>query len=98
MQIITTTQLRTNTKQLTQSLNRGETIKLIHHSKIIGNITPLVYSPISDSKKTKVLFSKAIKNAQKIFSETSKFLPKNNEDLMKNYYNLLLKKHGKNIS
>ena len=99
MQLITTTQLRTNTQQLTQALESGDTIKLIHRSRIIGSITPP--DTIDSSTKTKITFSQAVKNAQKEFSKSGKKLPQNNEGLMKAYYNQLLKKHkgyGKNLS
>jgi dihydroorotase len=96
MQNITTKQLRTYTKKLTTALSNGETVKLIHRSKIIGDIKP-VFS-IKPVVKNKIKFSKAVKNAQKYFSKSSNLLPKNNESLMKEYRDKLIEKHGKNIS
>jgi antitoxin (DNA-binding transcriptional repressor) of toxin-antitoxin stability system len=94
MQTITTTQLRTYTKKLTNALANGETVKLIHRSKIIGDI-----KPISTKKdlKGQISFSQAVKKAQQSFSQNINTLPKASERLMKLYRNRLLKKHGKNI-
>ncbi len=90
MQTITTTQLRTNTKSLTTALLEGKTIKLIHRSKIIGNI-----KPVSHKKPTKKLsFSQSIKKAQKAFTQTNISLPKDNKGLMQVYADRLKEKYG----
>ena len=44
MQTITTTQLRTKSSELVKSLERGDSISLIHRSKIVGVIKPS-YNP-----------------------------------------------------
>ena len=40
MQTITTTQLRTKSSELIKSLEKGDSISLIHRSKIVGVIKP----------------------------------------------------------
>lgn len=40
MQYITTTDLRTKSSELVNSLSRGEIVSLVHRSKIIGEIKP----------------------------------------------------------
>lgn len=44
MQYITTTELRTKSSKLVQTLKQGDTLRLIHHSKVIGEILP-TYEP-----------------------------------------------------
>lgn len=44
MQYITTTQLRTESSKLVKSLKTGSAFRLIHRSKVIGEITP-TYEP-----------------------------------------------------
>jgi len=50
MQYITTTELRTKSKQLVKELRIGKRVKLIHRSKVIGRIEPS-YEPNPLSKK-----------------------------------------------
>lgn len=45
MQVITTTQLRTKSKDLVKSLEEGRSVDLIHRSKIVGEIRPKIYDP-----------------------------------------------------
>ncbi len=40
MNFITTTDLRTKSSQLVDSLKKGETVSLIHRSTVVGKITP----------------------------------------------------------
>ncbi|KKS20562.1 hypothetical protein A2382_04185 [Candidatus Woesebacteria bacterium RIFOXYB1_FULL_38_16] len=40
MQLITTTELRTKVPQLLKFLEKGNEVKLIHRSKIVGKIIP----------------------------------------------------------
>lgn len=40
MQYITTTDLRTKSSELVNSLSKGEVVSLVHRSKIIGEIKP----------------------------------------------------------
>lgn len=45
MQVITTTELRTKSKQLVKTLQEGRSIELIHRSKLIGEIKPKINDP-----------------------------------------------------
>jgi len=45
MQIITTTQLRTKSKELVKVLREGRSVDLIHRSRIVGEIRPKIYDP-----------------------------------------------------
>lgn len=45
MQVITTTQLRTQSKQLVKTLKEGRSVNLIHRSKVIGEIKPKIQDP-----------------------------------------------------
>lgn len=58
MEYITTTGLRTKSTQLVSSLSRGNTISLIHRSKIIGEIQP--------KKEERVLTKTDIKQLKKL--------------------------------
>jgi len=40
MQVITTTQLRTKSKDLVKTLQGGQSVNLIHRSKVVGQIKP----------------------------------------------------------
>lgn len=74
MQVITTTELRTKSKELVKTLQEGGTLRLIHRSKIIGEIMP-TYEPkpfdpdafekLLDSIKPKKLIP--IKDREKIY-------------------------------
>ncbi len=45
MQVITTTQLRTKSKELVKVLQDGRSVDLIHRSRVIGEIRPKIYDP-----------------------------------------------------
>lgn len=45
MQTITTTELRTKSKELIKTLKQGRSIELIHRSKVVGEIKPKIYDP-----------------------------------------------------
>ncbi len=45
MQTITTTQLRTRSKQLVKALQEGHSVDLIHRSRVVGEIKPKIYDP-----------------------------------------------------
>lgn len=87
MQYITTTQLRTKSSELVQSLKKGGHISLIHRSKVVGTIQPLpeIAKPFN----------------AKIFRHLSKSLnlPKTSlKQREKIYRSQLTQKYGKNIS
>lgn len=60
MNLITTTELRTKTKMLIESLLSGEEIFLIHRSKIIGTFKPEVakHAKVFDAKKFESIVKK----------------------------------------
>lgn len=41
MQVITTTELRTKSKELVKNLLEGHSVDLIHRSKVVGRVKPL---------------------------------------------------------
>lgn len=45
MNYITTTDLRTKSKDLVKALQEGHSVDLIHRSKIVGEIRPKIYDP-----------------------------------------------------
>ena len=86
MNYITTTDLRTKSSRLINSLLSGMETSLIHRSKIVG-----VIKPSSTSKKFDV---EAFKNAIKDLH-----LPKTTPDEREKIYRMhLMKKYGKNLS
>lgn len=45
MDYITTTKLRTQSSELVKALLEGQTVDLIHRSKVVGEIKPKIYDP-----------------------------------------------------
>lgn len=45
MQYITTTDLRTKSKELVMILQAGQSVDLVHRSKVVGEIKPKIYDP-----------------------------------------------------
>ena len=45
MQYITTTELRTKSKKLVETLREGQSVDLVHRSKVVGEIKPKIYDP-----------------------------------------------------
>lgn len=87
MQIITTTQLRTKSKELVKTLIEGRSVNLVHRSKVVGEIKPKIYDPKPfDPDK----FAKLVKKLN--FPRLS---PKQIEA---RYRKAMMEKHGKNIS
>ncbi|MBI2011631.1 hypothetical protein HYS91_02575 [Candidatus Daviesbacteria bacterium] len=88
MQNITTTQLRTKSKELVKTLKEGGTFRLIHRSSVIGEITPLRHQPkpITDIEA----FKRALDAIR-----PKKLIPKSQRE--KVYRKHLEEKHGKNI-
>ena len=86
MQTITTTQLRTKSKDLVKALDEGKQVDLIHRSKIIGEIRPKKYKKIFDAEN---FLKKASKLNLPILSD---------EDMEKRYREAMEKKHGKDFS
>ena len=85
MQIITTTELRTKSKNLVRVLREGKSVDLIHRSRIVGEIKPKSQGKIFDTKK----FLKAISGLN---------LPSlSDEEIAKRYREEMEKKHGKGL-
>ena len=87
MQIITTTQLRTKSKDLIKVLQEGRSVDLIHRSKVVGEIRPKIYDPKPfDSHK----FAKILKRL--------KFPSLAPQQIETKYRAAMEKKHGKSLS
>jgi len=89
MEFITTTNLRTQTSKLINTLKKGGSVSLIHRSKVVGVIKP--------KKQPKPLTDKDIKLLKKLAESLN--LPKMSyKEREKIYREHLMNKYGKNIS
>ena len=89
MDTITTTNLRTQSSQLVNTLKKGGVVSLIHRSKVVGLIKP--------QKEIKVLTKTDIKEIKEMAQ--SLHLPKTSyEEREKLYRTQLVDKYGKGIS
>lgn len=89
MNYITTTDLRTKSKELIKTLEEGGTVNLVHRSKIVGQIKP--------KKKTKILTEADIRKLKKVISDLN--LPKTTYKQREKIYRKHLEdKYGKDIS
>jgi len=90
MNYITTTDLRTKSVELVNSLRKGEPVTLIHRSKIVGVIKPVKEEPQPltglDAKKLQQLATKL---------NLHKFSYKERE---KRYRKHLMEKYGQDLS
>lgn len=87
MNLITTTELRTKTKSLVESLLNGEEIKVVHRSKIIGTFKP----ETAEAPKT---FD--VKKFKRIAEKLN--LPHlTNKQIDARYREAMIKKHGKGL-
>lgn len=87
MQVITTTQLRTKSKELVKVLQEGHSVDLIHRSKVVGEIKPKIYDPKPfDADK----FLKIVKKLN-----FPKLTPKQIEA---RYRKAMMEKHGQSLS
>ncbi len=87
MQTITTTQLRTKSKELVKVLQEGRSVDLIHRSKIVGEIRPKIYDPKPFNPDK---FSKIVDKLN-----FPRLTPRQIEI---GYRKAMMKKHGKNLS
>lgn len=85
MNYLTTTQLRTQTSKLVETLKKKGTISLIHRSEIIGTIIPIQKEPVKITD---------VKAFEKFLSQIrpSKLIPR--LDREKIYRQRLIKKYG----
>lgn len=89
MHDITTTNLRTQSSKLVETLKKGGVVSLIHRSKVIGVIKP--------KKEPKALQKEDINELKKLAEDLS--LPKKSyKDRANLYKTHLSDKYGKNIS
>ncbi len=87
MQVITTTELRTKSKELVKALQEGQSVDLIHRSKVVGQIKPKMYDPKPFDPEA---FEKAVRGLN---------LPKTSyAQREKIYRKHLMEKYGKGIS
>lgn len=87
MDYITTTQLRTKTKQLVNSLKNGNSVDLVHRSKVVGEIKPKMYDPKPFDPE------KFLKIVEKL--NLPKLTRRQREE---RYRKAMMEKHGKGIS
>jgi len=87
MQYITTTELRTKSKELVNSLSRGESVILIHRSRVVGQIKPKTPEP-------------KVFNTERFVEITKKLnLPElSHKERERRYRKHLMDKYGKNIT
>lgn len=89
MQVITTTELRTKSKELTKALKEGHSVELIHRSQVVGEIKP-VYG-------AKPLTEEGIKRIQEAAKKLN--LPKlSYKERERIYRKHLMEKYGKGLS
>ncbi|MBI2338066.1 hypothetical protein HYU95_02685 [Candidatus Daviesbacteria bacterium] len=88
MQYITFTQLRTKSNKLAKSLEKGEEVKLIRRSEVIGRVIP--------EKETK----EKIIDAKKLEAKIQKLdLPRLTlKEIDRRYRAAMMKKHGQGLS
>lgn len=87
MNFITTTDLRTKSSDLIDSLKRGQSLSLIHRSKIVGVIKPAEEEPKRFNAKEVAKIAKQMNLPRLSFAEREK-----------RYRDHLVKKYGKGIS
>lgn len=89
MQVITTTELRTKSKELVAALQEGYSVDLIHRSRLVGKIQPS-YDP-------KPLTGEGIEKLKKLANELN--LPKlSYKERERRYRKHLMEKYGQNLS
>ena len=89
MQFITTTELRTKSKELVRTLKEGRPVELIHRSQVVGEIKP------KDPKKPFTI--KDIKQLQRL-SEAMNLSKLSYKARDKRLRKILTEKYGQDIS
>jgi len=87
MQVITTTELRTKSKELVKVLQEGHSVDLIHRSKVVGEIKPKIYDPKPFNPEK---FAEAVRKLN-----FPKLTARQREA---RYRKAMMEKHGKGIS
>ncbi len=89
MNYITTTDLRTKSKELIRVLREGRSVDLIHRSKVVGEIRPA--QKIQGKPFNVEEFKKILKN----LAPSKPTTPKQREKIYRDH---LMKKYGKGLS
>lgn len=90
MQYITTTELRTKSKGLVETLRAGRSVDLVHRSRVVGEIKPKIYDP---KPLTKGGIKKIMEAARKLN------LPKlSYKERERRYRKHLMEEYGKDLS
>lgn len=90
MQYVTTTELRTKSKELIQTLQEGRSVDLVHRSRVVGRVQPAIDEP-------KPLTKEAIKKIKKLARELN--LPKlSYRERERRYRKHIMEKYGKGLS
>lgn len=87
MQVITTTQLRTKSKELVKTLEEGHSVDLIHRSKVVGEIKPKIYDPKPFNPDRVAAIAKKLNLPKLSYKERERI-----------YRAHLMKKYGKGLS
>ncbi len=89
MQLISTTELRTKSKELVNTLLSGKSVSLIHRSKVIAEVKP-------KKKKLKVFSAKDFEEIKKLSKKLN--LPKlSDKEIDRRYREAMMKKHGQGL-
>ena len=88
MQVITTTELRTKSKELVQVLREGRSVDLIHRSKVVGCLIP------NKDARTKTI------NVKRLEAKINKldFPHLTNKEIDRRYKAAMMNKHGQGLS
>ena len=86
MQTITTTELRTKSKELVSTLLSGRPVKLIHHSKVVGEIKP-------HTEEQKIFSAQRMEKIAKKLN----IKPLTPKEIDRRYRAAMMKKHGKHL-
>lgn len=87
MQVISTTQLRTKSKDLVKALQEGQSVDLIHRSRLVAVIKPTIDQPKVFNAKRFARLVKALNLPPTTYAERER-----------RYREHMMKKYGKNIS
>lgn len=87
MEYITTTGLRTKTSELISALKKGTSVSLIHRSKVVGIVKPIVEAPKTFNAARFKRLVEALNLPQTTHAERERI-----------YRAHLMKKYGKGIS
>ena len=90
MQFITTTNLRTQSSELIETLNKGDSVTLIHRSKPIA----LIQSLQSDATQPKKINVDSIIRAVNALNRPSLTI----KEIDRLYRKAMMEKHGKHLS